>query len=86
MDSSESSQTQKQHFENSQNIKISLQVCDAIAHLNFLKRIDDFGYHFYQEDYVNNAIRRYEKFWLPMITKISDNPNNDVLYNPPLGK
>ena len=74
------------HLKNSEKIKISLQISDVIANLDFLKKIDDNGQFFYEEHFVKNSIRRYEHFWIPMITKLSDSQIDDLLYVPPFGK
>ena len=74
------------HLDNARKVKISLKISDVIANLEFLKEIDDNGHLFYEESYVRNSIRRYERFWIPMIIKLSDNEIDDLLYEPPLGK
>ena len=76
----------RKHVDNAIEGKISLQISDVIANLDFLKKIDDSGHLFYEDNYVVNSIRRYESFWIPMIIKLSDNQIDDLIYEPPLGK
>ena len=66
--------------------KISVNPQDVINHLDFLHNIDARGKDkFYNENFVQNSIRRYEKLWLPLITALSDNFDDDLQYAPPLG-
>ncbi len=77
---------QRKHLDNAIKVKISLQISDVISNLDFLKKIDDNGHLFYEENYVRNSIRRYERFWIPMLIQLSNDSLDDLLYEPPLGK
>ena len=67
-------------------IFLSVNESDVLNHLKFLKKIDDDGHNkYYQERFVHNAIRRYEKFWIPFVLQYSNNHKDDLLYQPPLG-
>ena len=77
---------QRKHLDNSIKVKISLQISDVISNLDFLKKIDDNGHLFYEENYVRNSIRRYERFWIPMLIQLSNDSLDDLLYDPPPGK
>ena len=86
MTSLSESDQQRKHFDNAIKVKISLQISDVIANLDFLKKIDDHGHLYYEANFVRNSIRRYERFWIPIVIKLSDNQIDDLLYEPPLGK
>ena len=67
------------NFDLSQNIHVSVTVQDVINHLDFLQDIDEMGQDkFYNEQFVQNAIRRYQKFWIPLIVSLSDDHENDL--------
>lgn len=71
--------------EQSASLKVSVSIKDVINHLDFLKSVEDQGGKFYDATYVKNSLRRYEKFWLPLMLTIAENPDNDTKYAPPLG-
>ena len=71
--------------ENSASLKVSVCIQDVINHLDFLKSIEDEAVKFYSATYVQNSIRRYEKFWLPFVVNLSKTPDDDIKYAPPLG-
>ena len=65
-------------------IEISIEIEDILEHLEFLKFIDHNGQNqFYDQNFVKNSIRRYETCWLPLITKLSENFENDLEFAPP---
>ncbi len=48
---------------------ISISLDDQVrAHLAFLRDIDEKSDLLHQREVVKNAIRRYEKFWLPLVS------------------
>ena len=65
------------------NVYVSLG--DVTNHLDFLKSIENQADKFYDANYVQNSLRRYEKFWLPLVLTV-DNPNDQLKFAPPLGK
>ena len=67
------------------SLKVSVSIKDVINHLDFLKSVEDQDGKFYDIIYVKNSLRRYEKFWLPLMLTIAENPDNDTKYAPPLG-
>ena len=70
---------------NAYKIEISVTEHDILDHLKVLRKIDSQGQDkFYQENYVRNSIRRYETCWLPLITTLSDNFEDDLKFAPPL--
>ena len=72
-------------YELAKAIEISVTPTDIVKHIKFLKKIDQNGLHtFYTEDFVRNAVRRYENFWIPLVLKLSDNYEDDFNYAPPL--
>ena len=74
-----------QGVNNPTELEISVTEHDILDHLKVLKLIDSQGQDkFYQENYVRNSIRRYETIWLPLITKLSNNFEDDLNYAPPL--
>ena len=56
-------------------------------HLDFLRNIDARGELFYDEKFIQNAIRRYEYVWIPLIHKLTcdDSTISDFDIAPPLG-
>ena len=61
------------------------QLRDACnAELDFLARIDRDGHLYYDEDYLDIAIRRYEKYWLPLLASLSGSTQEDLKFAPPL--
>ena len=67
------------------SLKVSVSIKDVINHLDFLKSVEDQDGKFYDVIYLKNSLRRYEKFWLPLMLTIAENPDNDTKYAPPLG-
>ena len=57
-------------------------------HLVFLRKIDDRGELFYEETFIENAIRRYEHIWIPFVHTVTtkDDCIKDEDLAPPLGK
>ena len=72
-------------LEQAASLKVSVSINDVINHLDFLKSVEDQDGKFYDATYVKNSLRRYEKFWLPFMLTIAENPDNDTKYAPPLG-
>ena len=72
-------------LEQAASLKVSVSIKDVINHLDFLKSVEDQDGKFYDATYVKNSLRRYEKFWLPLMLTIAENPDNDTKYAPPLG-
>ena len=68
------------------SLNVSVNLEDVKNHLDFLKSIEDQDDKFYDANYVQNSLRRYEKFWLPLILTLADNPNDQLKFAPPLGK
>ena len=65
-------------------IHVSVDIEDILEHLEFLQFIDQNGQNqFYDPNFVRNSIRRYETCWLPLITKLSDNFEDDLKFAPP---
>ena len=70
-----------------QEIKISehLNLKDAcIWELDFLRIIDLNRHIFYNEEFLKVSVRRYEKYWLPLLATLSDSNVEDLKYAPPL--
>ena len=68
------------------SLNISVNIEDIRNHLDFLKSIEGHDDKFYDDNYVQNSLRRYEKFWLPLILNLADNPNDQLKFAPPIGK
>ena len=56
---------------------------EAIHELDFLKSIDDQGKIYYDPDFIQCAIYRYETYWLPLLNKFSSGPAEDIQFAPP---
>ena len=73
-------------IDNAKAIRVSVSVQDVLNHLEFLARIDELGEDkFYCDKFVLNAIRRYERFWVPFMLTMSESFEDDLNYVPPLG-
>ena len=68
------------------SLNVSVSLGDVKNHLDFLKSIENQADKFYDANYVQNSLRRYEKFWLPLVLTLADNPNDQLKFAPPLGK
>ena len=68
------------------SLNVSVSVGDVTNHLDFLKSIENQADKFYDANYVQNSLRRYEKFWLPLVLTLADNPSDQLKFAPPLGK
>ena len=68
------------------SLNVSVSLGDVTNHLDFLKSIENQADKFYDANYVQNSLRRYEKFWLPLVLTLADNPNDQLKFAPPLGK
>jgi hypothetical protein len=57
-----------------------------VAHmeLDFLKLVDDNRKLYYNPEYIANAIVRYEKYWLPLLAKLSSKMEEDLRFAPPM--
>lgn len=55
----------------------------AVNELDFLKTVDRHR-HFYEDDFVRDAIVRYEKYWLPFLAAHSKGATGDEEFTPPL--
>ena len=77
--------SKKKNLQSASQIQVSVTEHDILDHLKILRKIDSQGQEkFYQENYVRNSIRRYETCWLPLITTLSDNFEDDLKYAAPL--
>ena len=71
--------SKKKNLQSASQIQVSVTEHDILDHLKILRKIDSQGQEkFYQENYVRNSIRRYETCWLPLITTLSDNFEDDL--------
>ena len=68
------------------SLNVSVSLGDVTNHLDFLKSIENQADKLYDANYVQNSLRRYEKFWLPLVLTLADNPNDQLKFAPPLGK
>ena len=68
------------------SLNVSVSLGDVTNHLDFLKCIENQADKFYDANYVQNSLRRYEKFWLPLVLTLADNPSDQLKFAPPLGK
>ena len=68
------------------SLNVSVSLGDVTNHLDFLKSIENQADKFYDVNYVQNSLRRYEKFWLPLVLTLADNPSDQLKFAPPLGK
>ena len=73
------------HAAKAASLKVSISIKDVINHLDFLKSVEDQDGRFYDVTYVKNSLRRYEKFWLPLMLTLPVNPENYTKLAPPLG-
>ena len=70
---------------NSLTLSRHLNFKDACNYeLDFLGRIDRDGHLYYNEEFLKVAIKRYEKYWLPLLASLSDSNSEDLMYAPPL--
>lgn len=56
----------------------------ALNELDFLRFIDSQRKLFYNADFIQYSIIRYEKYWMPLLAKLSNKMENDLHYAPPL--
>eukprot|EP00095_Tigriopus_kingsejongensis_P000673 maker-scaffold340_size202118-snap-gene-0.21 protein:Tk00673 transcript:maker-scaffold340_size202118-snap-gene-0.21-mRNA-1 annotation:"hypothetical protein LOTGIDRAFT_153725" len=62
-----------------------LNLSAVLNELDFLSLIDRSGEFFYDPAHIQNAIRRYENFWLPFVKKhCGENGSKDYNFAPPL--
>ena len=47
---------------------------DALHELDFLKYIDDHRILYYDEKFIAYSLVRYEKYWMPLLAKVSKYP------------
>lgn len=74
------------YYDWSKSMEVSVTPRDVINHLGFLKSIEAQDDRLYDDTYIQNSLRRYEKYWLPLITTfVTENPEEELLYAPPLG-
>jgi hypothetical protein len=65
-----------------EKIDFSLDLVNAIQnHLKFLKEIDDYNI-FYEGHFLDRALYRYEKLWLPLYSSYLDEHTNKILHPP----
>ena len=68
------------------NLSISVDVDAVLNELDFLKAVNDDGVDFfYQPEFIQNALRRYEKFWVPFVAQMSTSKEDDLQFSPPTG-
>ncbi len=69
------------------NLNVGIDVDDVLNELDFLKTVNNDGVDFfYQPQFIENALRRYERFWIPFLLEHSDSEyDNDLLFAPPPG-
>ena len=59
---------------------------NILNHLDFLRQIDRNGENvFYNVNVIKDAVRRYEIFWIRLIQQVSNGPEQDLDFAPPLG-
>lgn len=56
----------------------------ALYELQFLHYIDERRSLYYNEEFVNYSIIRYEKYWMPFLAKMSEKMTTDLEFAPPL--
>ena len=64
--------------------KVGNLATTAILELQFLKYIDTRRNLYYNEDLLAYSIIRYEKYWMPMLAKVSSKMAEDLHYAPPI--
>ena len=68
------------------NLSISVDVDAILNELDFLKTVDDDGVNlFYQPQFIQNALRRYERCWIPFVAQLSTSEEDDLQFAPPPG-
>ena len=66
---------------------ITLEPRDVLNELEFLSSVDSQGDVYYDESAVRNAVRRYERCWIPLIKELEDEEEHDDLeWAPPMGQ
>ena len=62
-------------------LKIGVEISDVLIHLEFLREIDDRKIFYHPESpFIGNALRRYQRLWIPFAKK-----NKQIKICPPLG-
>ena len=56
----------------------------AVHELDFLQYIDSHPELYYHENFVSYAIIRYEKYWMPLLAKVSEKMADDLRYVAPM--
>ena len=51
---------------------------DALHELDFLKYIDDHRILYYDEKFIAYSLVRYEKYWMPLLAKVSKYPKGKL--------
>jgi len=79
-----------QKFESNIRKAANLPICVTLEKIEnefaFLKTVNDDGVSFfYEPNFINNAIRRYEHFWIPFLAQNSFSEADDLQYAPPAG-
>ena len=68
------------------NLSICVTLEKIQNELDFLKTVNDDGVAlFYEPNFIKNAIRRYEHFWIPFLAQNSLNEVDDLQFVPPAG-
>ena len=63
---------------------LSLDLLQSASHeLDFLKAVDDLEC-LYDRVALRKAIFRYEKYWIPFLSSVSDSPEKDLDFAPPI--
>ena len=74
------------NIERASALSVSVVVNLVRNEINFLKSINDEGVgQFYEPQFVSNALRRYEHFWIPFVERHSISEENDLQFSPPPG-
>ena len=69
------------------DVRVSVDVGDVLNVLDFLKAVNDDGVgRFYQPAFVQNALRRYERCWIPFLMHHSASEADDLKFAAPPGK
>ena len=67
-------------------LSVSVDVKLVRNEISFLKSINEQGVgHFYDPQFVRNALRRYEHFWIPFVARHSASEEDDLHFSPPPG-